>query len=675
MRIPLISRVLQGSIARRIASAFACILMILVFLAAGATIGLDQFVNKLAASQAIGEDLRLVSTIDRQMEGLQRYVREYLSTGAAEALTKVESAHNAIKQNIASARQRASGDRAARFADMEKAAESYHQGFEEIVRVTRKRNDLVSRRLTELAETMRNKLGEINQIAFGGGDYENAYYVSSVQEKLFVARAQITRFLDTSDDAAAAVAGSAIKDIYRVVTDLVSKVNDVTLQKPAAELVKALPVYEATFKEIVELVKKRNLLNSEVLDRGGAEITRLSDDVRNLASEEAKILSNAVNVSIDNLKRTGAVVVFLGLGLGIALAWSLGLGITRPIKRMTELMRRLADGDHDLVVAGAERVDEIGTMAKTVEVFRQNMNETKRLRAEQEELKSRAEADRRSDMHKLADAFEGSIKQVVATVSRAATEMEQSARTMSTSAESATQQSAMVAEAYQESSARIQAISAGAEELASSIAEISRQVTHSTQITGAAVDRTTAIDKTATALAAAADKIGVVISLISDIANQTNLLALNATIEAARAGDAGKGFAVVASEVKSLATQTGKATEEISAQIHDIQAAASEVVESIKGVAVTIGEVDTIATMIAAAVEEQGAATQEISRNVQQAALGASVIATNIAGVTNAATCTGTSADLVLAAAGELSRQSDALNGEVDGFLANVRAA
>ena len=176
-------------------------------------------------------------------------------------------------------------------------------------------------------------------------------------------------------------------------------------------------------------------------------------------------------------------------------------------------------------------------------------------------------------------------------------------------------------------------------------------------------------------MATAADKIGVVVSLISDIASQTNLLALNATIEAARAGDAGKGFAVVASEVKSLATQTGKATEEISTQIHDIQAAASEVVASIKGVAVTIGEVNTIATIIAAAVEEQGAATQEISRNVQQAALGATIIATNISGVTHAVTSTGTSANLVLTAAGELSRQSDALNGEVDEFLASVRAA
>ena len=369
------------------------------------------------------------------------------------------------------------------------------------------------------------------------------------------------------------------------------------------------------------------------------------------------------------------MVVLVGLALGVFLAWRIGLGITRPIKGITELMRRLADGDHDLIVAGAERADEIGTMAKTVEVFRQSMIETKRLRAEQEELKHRAEADRRSDMHKLANAFEGSIKQVVATVSRAATDMEQSARTMSNSAESATQQSAMVSDAYQESSARIQAISAGAEELTSSIAEISRQVTHSTEIAGAAVDEATAINKTATALATAADKIGVVVSLISDIASQTNLLALNATIEAARAGDAGKGFAVVASEVKSLATQTGKATEEISTQIHDIQAAASEVVASIKGVAVTIGEVNTIATIIAAAVEEQGAATQEISRNVQQAALGATIIATNISGVTNAVTSTGTSANLVLTAAGELSRQSDALNGEVDEFLASVRAA
>jgi methyl-accepting chemotaxis protein len=365
----------------------------------------------------------------------------------------------------------------------------------------------------------------------------------------------------------------------------------------------------------------------------------------------------------------------VGLVIGSVVAWRLGHGIAFPIKSMTAAMRSLADGRHDVEIPGAERGDEIGTMAKAVEVFRQSMIDAKRLRADQDELKRQAEAEQRRTVLLLADGLEGSVKEVVNTLTRAVSQLEISARTMSTTAESATHQSTAVASAYDESSLRVQAAAAAAEQLAGSIAEIGRQVSHSTQIAGEAVGRATAIDKTAQGLAEAASRIGIVVSLISDIASQTNLLALNATIEAARAGEAGKGFAVVASEVKSLATQTGKATDEISTQVAAIQQATTEMVDAIKGVASTIGQINSIATMIEAAVEEQGAATREISHNVQQAATGTTMIATNITGVTDAATQTGEGANQVLIAAGELSRQSVALNDEVDRFLANIRAA
>jgi methyl-accepting chemotaxis protein len=677
MRIPARFRAMLAlSIFQRIALAFGCILLLLVLLAGGAAIGLDRFVAKLAASQAISADLRVASMIDEEMAGLQRRVREYLDTGRQESLAEIETSYQAVTHDIGLARSAAAGsERGARFAEMEKAADAYHSGFAKIVDGMRKRSDLVSHRLADLAEAMRGKLSEINQASFAGGDFENAYYAGVVQEKLFSARAQITRFLDVRDPAAAQGASAAIKDVYRVAADLVSKLDDASLQKAAADLLKMLPAYETAFGEVVALVKERDALNAEVLERGGAEITRLSNVVRNSASDEEKALAEDVARSLHGLQQTGLFLVLAGLAIGIALAWIVGRGIARPIRSMTHLMRRLAEGEHDLTVAGAERGDEIGTMAKAVEVFRQSMIETKRLRVEQEEMKEQAESDRRAAMLQLADGFEGSVKLVVSTLSRAATQMEGSARTMSATAESASRQSTEVAAVYSESSARVQAVAAGAEELSGSIDEIGRQVSRSTEIASEAVGKATEIDKTAQALAEAAGRIGVVVSLISDIASQTNLLALNATIEAARAGEAGKGFAVVASEVKSLATQTGKATDEISTQVGAIQAATSEVVAAITGVTVTIEQIDAIASMIAAAVEEQGAATQEISRNVQQAAAGTTVIATNIAGVTDAAAQTGESAGQVLIAAGELSRQSDALGSEVERFLAEIRAA
>jgi methyl-accepting chemotaxis protein len=221
----------------------------------------------------------------------------------------------------------------------------------------------------------------------------------------------------------------------------------------------------------------------------------------------------------------------------------------------------------------------------------------------------------------------------------------------------------------------VQTVAAAAEELASSISEISRQVAQSAKVADKALDDAKRTDTVVQALADSANKIGEVVGLISNIAGQTNLLALNATIEAARAGDAGKGFAVVASEVKNLATQTGKATDDISRQITQIQIATKEAVDSIRGISATISEISQIAAAIAAAVEEQGSATQEIARNVQEAASGTQEVSSNIVGVSQGANDTGSAAGEVLSAAGDLSRQAEQLRAEVGQYIDGVKAA
>ncbi|HLB79979.1 MAG TPA: globin-coupled sensor protein [Dongiaceae bacterium] len=278
-------------------------------------------------------------------------------------------------------------------------------------------------------------------------------------------------------------------------------------------------------------------------------------------------------------------------------------------------------------------------------------------------------------LNELAKNFEGSVKGIVDTVSSAATELQSSAQSMSATAEETSRQSTAVAAASEEASTNVQTVASATEELSASVAEISRQVTQSTQIAAKAVADAQATNRTVENLDAAAKKIGEVVQLISDIASQTNLLALNATIEAARAGEAGKGFAVVASEVKSLANQTARATEDIGAQIRAIQSEVGQSVTAIKGIGATIQEISEISTAIATAVEEQGAATQEIARNVQQAAAGTQEVSTNITGVTQAAGETGQAAGQVLSAAEELGRQSNVLQKQVDQFIASIRAA
>jgi methyl-accepting chemotaxis protein len=275
----------------------------------------------------------------------------------------------------------------------------------------------------------------------------------------------------------------------------------------------------------------------------------------------------------------------------------------------------------------------------------------------------------------ICDFPAASIKGVVDAVSNASVDLQKAAQSMSATAEQTSRQATAVAAASEQASANVQTVAASTEEMSSSIAEISRQVEQSTQIARKAVDEAQHTTGTMAGLAEAAQKIGLVVQLIQDIASQTNLLALNATIEAARAGDAGKGFAVVASEVKSLATQTGKATEEIGGQITAIQAATGQAVSAMKSIDGTIGEISEISTTIAAAMEEQGAATREITRNTQEAARGTQDVSSNVAGVTQSASETGTAAAQVLGSAAELEKQADSLRAGVDDFLAKIRAA
>jgi methyl-accepting chemotaxis protein len=348
--------------------------------------------------------------------------------------------------------------------------------------------------------------------------------------------------------------------------------------------------------------------------------------------------------------------------------------VCKPIVELTATMSRLASGDVAGDISGSDRDDEIGAMAATVRVFKDNMIKADRLTTERE-AENGVKMRRASALDELTRAFEAKVSELVGGLSSASAVMEDTAQSMSSTAAATNRQAGIVATASQQTSANVQTVASATEELTSSIAEIGRQVAQSTGIAARAVDNARRTGDTARALAEGAQKIGDVVTLIQTIAGQTNLLALNATIEAARAGDAGRGFAVVASEVKSLAGQTAKATTEISEQIAAIQAASDQTVAAIQNVVDVIAEIDQIGATIATAIEQQGSATQEISRNVQEAARGTQEVTSNISGVQRAADDTGSAANQVLGAAEQLSSQSRDLAGQVNRFLSEVRAA
>jgi methyl-accepting chemotaxis protein len=398
------------------------------------------------------------------------------------------------------------------------------------------------------------------------------------------------------------------------------------------------------------------------------------DDTRTALRDTDKSVEADGDKTFATVPRVVATVGIIGL---VALTLAAFLSTRAALALLggtTTSMVKLTENVGTAEIPFLDRKDQIGMIARAMQVFKQSGMDRSRLESERAgEQESQAKRARTID--ELTAAFERQVTAVVKTVSTSAGGMQTTAGAMTETAERTASQASAVASASEQASANVQTVASAAEELTASVAEISRQMAESTKIAADAVAQANKSGELVEALSEAAQKIGAVVNLISEIASQTNLLALNATIEAARAGEAGKGFAVVASEVKSLATQTARATEEIASQIGSIQQATGETVRSIGDISAIIERINQITSSVASAVDQQGSATQEIARNVQQASAGTQEVSSNIASVTEAAEQTGQAAGQLRDASKDLTRQAEIMRTEVERYISGVKAA
>jgi len=424
---------------------------------------------------------------------------------------------------------------------------------------------------------------------------------------------------------------------------------------------------------MLEKMRQTNELGEELIVEAATVVEALdkvafaADSFSDSADEHAaEVVGDALGVIL--------VLLVTSLGISVVLVMAVVVTVVRPIKGMTQAMMQLSGGDNTTEIPALDKQDEIGEMAQAVQVFKENAIENEELQErERQQLKEREKRTEKIEL--LIADFDTKSSEVLKSVSSAATQMNTSAQSLSSTAEQTNRQSTIVASASEEAATNVRTVASAAEELNCSISEIGRQIDQSADIAKSAAESAEETGQTMRDLADASKRIGDVVSLITDIAEQTNLLALNATIESARAGEAGKGFAVVASEVKTLANQTAKATEDIGAQIDGVQSISVQAVQAMDKIAETIAKMNEIAVAIASSMNEQKSATEEIARNVAEASNGTAEVSANISGVNEGAEQTGRAAGELLSSAGELSAQAEVLNESVDTFLAGIRSA
>ena len=661
----------------KIMTGFALVLAILAIVGVTGVLSFRSVGTNFAAYERSVDVAGTALSIGRGTLNMRRNAREFALTGdEADAEKMHEYQAKVIELIERELTLTQDPEVLAKVREIEDLVKRYGESFERVVEL--KHEDTTqTAELAGIGGEVTDGLKGLVKDAGQAGNSNAMIVAQAALQGFMELRINVIKATGGGEDAPAAAERvvEGLESVEAAIEGLAKASQGSPLAEKVETLAQGVKTYNETYTKLTEINSELLGLIDGTMAEFGAGITAGIDWLDDNGATTQSTLKDQVDATVASARTTMLVLALGGIVLGLALAWLIGNGIGGPLVRAVGSLSRLAQGDLAAEIFGVGRKDEVGKVADGLQVFKDNMIRAKQVEEEAKAAEVKAAQERRQAMLELADKFDASVGGIVGIVSSSATEMQSNAQSLSATAEQTNQQASAVAAASEEATTNVQTVASASEELAASISEIGRQVAQSASIASMAVDEAKRTDAMVQGLSEAAQKIGDVVNLISDIASQTNLLALNATIEAARAGEAGKGFAVVASEVKSLANQTAKATEEIAAQIGGIQGSTRDAVGAIQSIGKTIGEINNIASTISAAVEEQGAATREIARNVQQASQGTTEVSKNIGGVTQAAGETGSAAAQVLSAADELSNQAEKLKSEVDAFLRTVRAA
>ena len=616
----------------------------------------------------------LARNIDRELISYRALARYYVVTGkeddAKAALAAEASLKDAIDRSMKGATNPARLDQVTRLA---REFQAFTRIFADILKVKRDSALVTQNQLVRSGNMLRYKADDLPSNADDAELQAIEFGAKKVTEQFQAATALANTFVINSDQAAATSALARLKFAENALHAISS--TDEKIVQDLKEVSALLEEYRQALTKLVENSKLIDRLTTQLAESATAIVQGSIAMKTDLLADQQRLESES-DATIGETERLIMMIAAGGFLLGAVLALMLGKGISQPMIAMCKAMRELAGGNFDVVLPGLGRKDELGEMTGAVEEFKmQAIAKAERDAAAQDAQNKASSAARRAELIRFADDFEAAVGVIVSNVSASAVQLESAAGTLTRTAETTQSLSSQVAGASEEASSNMQSVAAATEELSTSVDEIGRRVRESNRIAETAVLQAQQTDARIGKLSRAAQEIGDVVKLITAIAEQTNLLALNATIEAARAGDAGRGFAVVASEVKSLASQTAKATDEISTHISGMQGATQESVAAIKEIGGTIAQISNIASTIASAVEQQSSATQEIARSVQNVAQGTHEAAANIMQVNRGATETGSASEEVLNSAKTLSTESTRLRQELDRFMANIRAA